>query len=145
MEHVQPLADAPIEGYAQQDVLVRRDPVLFPEITFPGTEHRQIDAVVDNDYGVILQKGLLHQIGQPLRRRHDSQVKTCEQFFFLLIELAASVKEETVIAALGASRAPFLPFVTVNSVKIGAVGCERPAVVERPDQLGLVLFEVGKQ
>ena len=92
---------------------------------------------MDDLYRIILQKRLLHQICQPLRRGYDGHIHAGQQLLLLLIQHFAPVKEQAVfpiLRAIGASRPPLIAFC---NIKVGTVRSKCPAVMKRPKNLDM--------
>ena len=146
-EHVQALADSPTESNAKHDFLFRRDLVSCTEIALHRAEDRQVDAVLDDLNGILLQKGLARQIRQPLRGCHKSQIfHTRKPSFFQLEHQTRKIKESLRVHMLvGAVDALRLPFLTTAHVKMRTIARESPTIMQSPDHGNTVSFDVIKQ
>ena len=100
---------------------------------------------MNDPHWVLLQKGLLYQVCQPLRGRNDRQIQTGKQLFLSIIEHSAPIEEPAKLFSLCAVVTSVFPAVTMIKREICTIRGKRPAVMEDPNQLRLFLPEVRKE
>ena len=127
--------------------MFRRIGVACGERALARAKDGKVDPVVNDADGILLEKRLAYQRGEPLGGRDDGQVfHAAKPAFFVFVHRLGRVDVALrVEAVLRTVVAAALPFHTAAGVKMRAVTREGPTVVQGPKDADAVFFDVVEQ